>query len=268
MKAVVLVVGLLLSRFAVGAADVPGSRDLEVLPRVPQARIVEFREVAAQERLYPQGSIRRISGQLRFEQQVAVQGALTRLTYALPSGSDATAVFTDALQVLQAQDAQVLYWCQGRECGSSSLWANAVFARSTLYGADDQQAYALLRLAPPRQHTLLALYSTDRGTRQAFLHVEQLAADTPLGEILPTPATLLRQLRSRGELKLPEQGEPSQAWVQLLRRSLMQDSSLRVSLAGAQAQAWREALIEQGIRAARLELDAAEQPGLRLQLLR
>ena len=34
---------------------------------------------------------------------------------------------------LQAQDAELLYWCVGRECGSSSLWANAVFANATLY---------------------------------------------------------------------------------------------------------------------------------------
>ena len=34
---------------------------------------------------------------------------------------------------------------QGRECGSSSLWANAVFGNSTLYGSDDQQAYALFK---------------------------------------------------------------------------------------------------------------------------
>ena len=49
------------------AAELPGSHDLEVLARFPQARIVDFREVAAEERIYPQGSLRRINNQLRAE---------------------------------------------------------------------------------------------------------------------------------------------------------------------------------------------------------
>ncbi|MES2819014.1 MAG: DUF4892 domain-containing protein [Pseudomonadota bacterium] len=269
MKTVVLVAGLLLASVAVGAADMPGSRDLEFLPRFPQAQIVDFREVAVQERVYPQGSIRRISDHVRYERQVAAQGPLTILTYGLPRTSDATHVFNHARQDLQAQDAQLLYWCQGRECGSSSLWANTVFGQARLYGVDDQQAYALLRLAPPRENQLLALYSITRGNRQGYLHVEHLVADAPLGDILPTPATLLRQLRSSGELKLPTQDEPTEAWSTLLGRSLMQDSSLRISLSGPRAQAWREALIEQGIRAGRLELETAGQSsGLRVEVLR
>jgi hypothetical protein len=54
----------------------------------------------------------------------------------------------------------------------------------------------------------------------------------------------------------------------LLARSLNLDSTLRVSLAGAQAEAWREALVEQRVRAARLELGDVEGEGLRISVLR
>ena len=162
----------------------------------------------------------------------------------------------------------MLYWCQGRECGSSSLWANGVFGNAKLYGADEQQAYLLARLPEPRQDSLLALYSITRGNNRAYLHAEQLQASAPLAAILPTPATLLRQLRDSGELLLADLDEPTPDWLSLLARSLKQDSTLRVSLSGASAPAWREALIGQGVRAARLELGASEQPGLRLGVLR
>ena len=121
-------------------ADVAGSHDLEVLPRFPGSQIVSFHDVAQQERIYPQGAIRRISGKLRYEREVAARGQLTSLTYELPRTHAADDVFTAAREALQAQDAEMLYWCQGRECGSSNLWANAVFGKSMLYGADDQQA--------------------------------------------------------------------------------------------------------------------------------
>ncbi|MDM8349891.1 DUF4892 domain-containing protein [Pseudomonas sp. sp1636] len=260
--------GMLLASGAVLAADVAGSRDLEVLARFPGSQIVSFSEVAEQERIYPQGAIRRISGRLRYEREVTAQGALTSLTYELPRTHAADEVFTAAREALQAQDAELLYWCQGRECGSSSLWANAVFDNRILYGSDDQQAYVLMRLAEPRQDSLLVLYSITRGNKRAYLHAELLAANAPLGEVLPTPATLLRQLNDGGELRLAKQTEPSDAWVALLARSLNLNSTLRVSLSGVQAEAWRQALVAQRVRAARLELGDSSVAGLRINVLR
>ncbi len=257
---------LVVSPFA--SADVAGSRDLDVLPRFAGSEIVTFKEEADQERVYPQGTVRRISGRLRYEREVLVQGALTAVTYELPRTHSATEVFTQAREALQDKDAQLLYWCQGRECGSSSLWANSVFGNSTLYGSDDQQAYALLRLAEPNENSLVALYSITRGNRRAYLHAELLAADQPLAKVLPTPATLSRQLKSTGELRLPGQDEPKPEWTELLARSLNLDSTLRVSLSGVNAEAWREALIEERVRAARLEIGESSGDGLRIDVLR
>ena len=258
----------LLLASSVVCADVAGSQDLEVLPRFDGSNIVSFKDVAEQERIYPQGAIRRISGTLRYEREVAAQGQLTAVTYELPRTHSANEVFAKARGDLQAQDAELLYWCVGRECGSSSLWANAVFANATLTGSDDEQTYALLRLAEPRQDSLLAIYSITRGNKRAYLHAELLNANAPLGEVLPTPATLQRQLKSTGELRLAKQVEPSAAWTELLARSLRLDSTLRVTISGAQAEAWRNALVEQRVRASRLELGEADVSGVQLNVLR
>ena len=258
----------LLLATAVVRADVEGSQDLDVLPRFAVSKIVSFKDVAEQERIYPQGAIRRISGTIRYEREVATQGQLTAVTYELPRTHTANEVFAKARSDLQAQDAELLYWCVGRECGSSSLWANAVFNNATLTGSDDQQTYALLRLAEPRQDSLLALYSITRGNKRAYLHAELLTANAPLGEVLPTPATLQRQLKSTGELRLAKQVEPSAAWIELLARSLKLDSTLRVTISGAQAEAWRDALVEQRVRASRLELGDADVSGVQLNVLR
>jgi predicted PurR-regulated permease PerM len=196
MKGFALVVALLGSG-GVLAADLPGSRDLDSLPRFPASTIVAYKESPSLERIYPQGSIRRISGRLRYEREILAQGRHAAVTYELPRTHSADQVFTSARESLLAQGAELLYWCQGRECGASSLWANSVFGNATLYGSDDQQAYALLRLAEPNHDSLLALYSITRGNRRAYLHAEQLDAEAPLGELLPTPATLLRQLAQR-----------------------------------------------------------------------
>ncbi|MNI85068.1 hypothetical protein D3C73_1420270 [compost metagenome] len=70
-------------------------------------------------------------------------------------------------------------------------------------------------------------------------------------------------------LDLPRlNGDPQTAWLTLLSRGLNLDTTLRISLSGANAEAWRQALVDQGVRTARLELGTVETPGLRLELLR
>ncbi|MFZ6046744.1 DUF4892 domain-containing protein [Pseudomonas sp. CR3202] len=261
-------VGLLLTT-SVQAADLPDSHDLAALPRFSHAEITDFSESPAQERVFPQSSIRRISNQLRMERKVDAEGKQTSVTYRLPAGHSSFDAFDRARQDLLAGGAELLYWCQGRDCGSSNLWANAIFGNSKLYGPDEQQAYLLLRLAEPRQDSLLALYSITRGNRRAYLHAEQLDASAPLGDLLPTPDTLMRELKSSGELHLARlPAEPPATWATLLARCLNLDSTLRISLSGPGAEAWREALVAQGVRASRLELGEGGEPGLHLNLLR
>ncbi|BBP66374.1 hypothetical protein PHLH5_39150 [Pseudomonas sp. Cab53] len=110
---------------------------------------------------------------------------MTSVTYELPPEHSATQAFTAAREALQKQGAELLFWCQARDCGESSLWANEVFGNAKLYGADNGQAYLLLRLAPPADNTLIALYGITRGNRKAYLHVEQFAANAALGICCP-----------------------------------------------------------------------------------
>ena len=52
--------GLLGVSAVAGAADLPDSHDLDILPRFLRSEIVDFNQAAGQERIYPQGSISRI----------------------------------------------------------------------------------------------------------------------------------------------------------------------------------------------------------------
>ena len=251
------------------ASDVPGSQDLPDVPRLADAQIVDYAVKPDVERIYPMGSIRKISGRLRFEGQVNTRGQTTAITYELPAEHSATEAFTAAREALQEQGAELLFWCQARDCGESSLWANEVFGNAKLVGSDEQQTYLLLRRAAPRENQLVALYGINRGSRKGYLHVEQLQASADLGELLPTSATLQRQLKSTGELDFPKLAdEPDAQWLTLISRALNLDSTSRVSLTGSKASAWRDGLISKGVRAARLELGDSDAKGLRIELLR
>lgn len=261
--------GLLAASTGGFAADLPDSHDLEILPRFPRSEIVDFNQAASQERTYPQGSISRISGRLRMEGEVRAIGSLTSVTYRLPDEDSSQSAFAAARKDLLKADATPLFWCESRDCGSSNLLANAVFGNSKLYGPDDQQAYLLVRLAAPHENSLLAVYTITRGNRRAYLHAEQLDSGVALGELLPSPSTLMRLLKANGELTLshvPEQ--PGGAWLDLLVRTLRLDTGVRVELAGKHAGDWRTALTAQGVLDARLEQGKDDSDGLHLTWLR
>jgi|SRR5690606_33122311 len=262
-----LVLCLSLSCTPLLAADVAGSEDLQSLPRFPRAQIVDFLDQPVVEKRYPQDSLRRISGQLRAV-EVLAEGRLRALTYRLPDEHSPREALTAAREHLQGQGAQLLFWCEGRDCGSSSLFANTVFANAKLYGPEERQSYLLLRLAGAQQDSLLALYGITRGNRRSYLHVEQLDAREALPVLLPTAGTLLRQLRSSGELNLMQVEAADETWADLLARTLSLDSTLRVALSGAQADAWRAELVQRGVRGNRLQVIDADAAGLRLQALR
>lgn len=245
------------------AAQAPGPID---------AKVVDQRSAVDKDRIYPLGSLRKISGKLRMDGQVNAKGQVSSTTYELPETQTAGQAFNDAREALQQGGAHTLYWCQARDCGESSLWVNDVFDGARLSGADDQQAFVLLRQAAPDDNTLTALYAITRGNRRAYLHVETFVADAPLGTLLPTPATVLHELRSTGDLDYPALGEtPDDTWLALLARSLQLDSSIRASVSGvspASAAAWRDALVAKGVRAARLETGSESVKGLHLEIIR
>ncbi|MDD1013402.1 DUF4892 domain-containing protein [Pseudomonas rubra] len=240
----------------------------EGLPVPLDAKVVDQRPAALQERIYPLGSLRKISNQLRAEGKIDSRGRVSSVTYELPPERTANDAFAAAREALQKDGGYPLFWCQARDCGENSLWANEVFKNSRLGGADDQQAFILLRRSAEQSNTLVALYSITRGNKRAYLHVEEFVADAPLGEVLPTPATVLRELRDTGKLDYPDLGEPQAAWVTLLGRSLNLDSTLRVTLSGDQAEAWREQLVTAGVRSSRLDVGEAKTDGFHVELIR
>lgn len=74
----------------------------------------------------------------------------------------------------QLNEADVIYQCQGRACGSSQFWANSVFETPVLLGRDDQQRYfvALKSAKAGKPHKLYVFYASKRHTGQIRFHLD------------------------------------------------------------------------------------------------
>lgn len=238
----------------------------------PGATLVDSSMQADADHAVVIGSIRRINNQMRAEREVRAVGELIRGTYQIPAPHNRQEAFDYAQEQLLAQPGSMLFFCEGRECGSSSLWANQVLGNATLYGPEDNQAYVVMQLDTEPQR-FVSLYAITRGNRRVYLHVEQFTPDQAVTEkLFPTPATMLKLLRAEGELMIPASvwadPEAAQTWVNLINRMLRSDTRLRISVNGDQAPEVTRQLVDLGIRNQRLEVgEATPQDAIRIVML-
>jgi hypothetical protein len=198
------------------------------LPVPADAKVVDQRPAVEQERVYPMGPLRKISGRLRVEDKVESRGQVSSVTYE-PVERSAREAFTSAREALQRDGGYPLFWCQGRDCGEAACgptsvrqcpaerWrrATGVHPAAPLGRGGRHPGCAVQRhpWQPPR------LPACGRIRRQQ-----------PAGRAAPTAATVLREMRDTGKLDYPDLAEPRDTWVTLLARSLNLDSTLRASL--------------------------------------
>ncbi|HDZ57186.1 MAG TPA: DUF4892 domain-containing protein [Pseudomonas xinjiangensis] len=251
-------VGLSLATASIQAATaVPEELVIEPYPR---AQVAKLRTVEDIEHAVVIGGIRRINNQLRAEREVRTTGDLIRVSWQIPEGHDSAEAFKHAKQQLLARDHAMLFFCEGRECGSSSLWANQVLEFSRLYGPEEAQAYLAVRLDDEPQR-FVSLYAITRGNREVYLHLDQFTPTEPVTERLyPTPSTLLKVLRKDGSVSVPSvdmaaaDTDVTDSWLRILNRALRSDTQVRIVVHGAQAPAFVQGLKDLGVRPQRVEV--------------
>lgn len=267
-------IGLLLVAPAALAAPLPDQLQFEPFPG---ARITQSEVLTDADHSVVIGLVRKVNNRLRAEREVSTTGELVRVTFEIPRNHSRAEAFDHARDQLLSRPHTMLFFCEGRECGSSALWANEVLDNARLYGPEENQVYLALNMEQQPQQ-LVSVYAVTRGNRRVYLHIDQFTPDEPIREPLyPTPSTMLKILENNGNLALPaldlqstagaEAGDP-EVWLNLVNRMLRSDTQVRVAINGAQAPSVRQRLLDLGIRASRLEIgQPAPEEGIVLERL-
>ena len=169
MKRALLLLPLVLLTGTVQATSISWFPELQPFPHGSEFSVKDPETVDYQLGL---GALQKIGGRWRHKHEQRVQGQLARYTWEISEGYMAE----EALAWLQQQltSAQLLYQCVGRSCGSSAQWANRVFQQRVLYGHDERQHYAVLRLEKEGVTYSLVLYAVDRANRRHYVHLDVL----------------------------------------------------------------------------------------------
>lgn len=172
------------------------SADLgRLLPQYPRAEMVEFEDTkAVTTHEIVIGSLRSRQGKTAPESSLFVTGRRIASTWAIPDEQRPERVYGFYRQRL-ADLGEVLFECEGFECGSSNHWANDIFNRQILYGPAQDQHYLMVRI--DRDVTYyVALYVAQRGTRQLYAHTDVVITETEYTEA--TGAAIVDELISGG----------------------------------------------------------------------
>lgn len=174
----VLALLALLSAAAAAAQQPPALlQELQALDEFPHAQQVGFSRQRVVDHELGLGALQKISGLWQFKSSVRLSGELTRYTWQIIDGFTSEEVMRTLLQRVEQEGAQQLFSCDGRACGSGSIWANRVFGQRVLYGLAEFQHYRVYRHAEAGEDLRLVVYTAARTAQRQYLHVELLAVD-------------------------------------------------------------------------------------------
>lgn len=74
---------------------------------------------------------------------------------------------------LNQWNGEVLYQCDGLDCGSSNFWANKIFNNAKLYGRDTKQSYAVV-INSQQKNKIHVLYATQRSKQTIYFNIDEV----------------------------------------------------------------------------------------------
>jgi len=153
--------------------DITGASDHSLFSRFPDSRIISYDTNSNENYQLVLGSLRRVAGQVVREEVERLRGRVTRITYEVSqsfTGANVIEFFEDQAQQLGYTQ---LFNCSGRECGSSSYWANTVFENRILNGLERNQFYMALETNDPSiDKAYLSVYVITRANRRLYAYIE------------------------------------------------------------------------------------------------
>jgi hypothetical protein len=186
-----MLAGLLVSCAVMAQSDVEGAADYSLLKRFPLSWIESYQQRPTPEYLLMLSELKKANNVVVADKRKALDGQLTRITYRIPDSHQPADAFEHFRRQLRDNGAEVLFQCEGRDCGSSHYWANDFFGIAELYGLDRTQFYMAARLGSDH----LALYAVQRGNRRVYLQLDVVSATGG--------SELVQQLKVQGYATLP-----------------------------------------------------------------
>jgi hypothetical protein len=159
----------------------------------PLAKLDTVLQQSANDYRLALGAVVKINRTIRIGNEMRLSGELSRVTWEYPKSHEPAEALESVREQLLGAGAELLFECEGRDCGASNIWANDLFQNPALYGRDDFQRYVALQL----NGDYFSIYANRRGNQRVYLHIDQIkqGSDT---------TAWINLLNERSWVKLPD----------------------------------------------------------------
>ncbi len=219
---VILLAGFPAVSAAQSAGVVEGFSDHSLIAGFSDSEIIERELLRNINYRIVLGTLERVRGEVIPENSERLRGDVTKITYEVSQEFTSGDVYAFYQEQLTAKNYELLYSCQGRDCGSSNYWANDVFRNRILYGPERNQYFMAFRAGSALESDPhFSLYIITRVNRKIYAHIEiiepagtqeseQIAAiiEVEGAQVLEqlgssADSNLLQRLREQGSVILP-----------------------------------------------------------------
>ena len=225
------------SGLAQGGADISGSSDHPLISRFPDSQIINYNVNSDENYQLVLGSLRRVAGQVVRERVERLRGRVTRITYEVSQSFTGADVFEFFEEQVQERGYTQLFNCSGRECGSSSYWANTVFENRILNGLERNQFFMALETSDSAiEKAYLSVYVITRANRRLYAYIEIVEVGAngenetsfiDLQDLRETGSTIIQGLEFDNQDRLTDD-----FGIAELTRLLQENPSLRLFIVG------------------------------------
>ncbi len=146
------------------------------------------------------GSLKKLENVLVPKSYEYVVGKRQTEVYYLPYEQKVDRVVTFFKDQLE-DSYQILFSCRGRNCGSSSYWANTVFGERLLYGPEQFQRYLVAKAIDSNSY--VTIYVGQRGTKKIYVRLARIEATE--SQLEANVDTIAISLGSNGRFVVPHE---------------------------------------------------------------
>ena len=142
------------------------------LSSYPNAQLLQQDDIANSIAIAHAAAVRKLGQDINSENMLLLNAARQQISvYQLPRGHSPQFAEQWYQQQLPA-DAQILFACSGRACGSDALWANHIFADHRLIGDVDSQRYFIASYQQQASTIHIIFYAITRLTRISMARLQ------------------------------------------------------------------------------------------------
>ena len=147
-------------------------------------------------------ALKKINSEWVSERERKVNGSITRQTIEFTGTLGVDDIWQQLSNAFNLSSKQVLFECEGLDCGSSNAWANNRFEVKQLYGLDTTQYYRVMETVNNGRITYDILYLVQRGNRRIYAQLDQVVVESYVTTLL-TYESVVDILKNKGFVSIP-----------------------------------------------------------------